>query len=137
MCRSSLRGFFIALTGALCSVAAAADFEPAGVLLCAVQEVRSCMPYNKCEATPPEPVGIPDFIRIEFDQKKISDMMNGGGDKTIAIERQKLTRSEIYLQGHEGYAWTLSIARKNGRFNLTTSETDYTFVVFGSCTLPE
>ena len=133
----SLARLFVILASATAAGAAgAADFDGSENMLCAVQEVRSCMPFSECEQTPPDTVGVPDFLEVEFDKKQISDTLDNRDERKTGIERQKITKTGLYLQGHEDYAWTMAIARKSGRFSLTAIESDYAFVIFGACTIP-
>ena len=50
----------------------AGDFDGSKTLICAVIETFECVPGGECQRGLAESIDIPQFLRIDFDSKKIS-----------------------------------------------------------------
>ncbi len=124
--------------------AAAGDFDGSKELLCAVMDITECVPGGKCFQVTAEEVGIPNFLRTDFNQKKLSATFADGSKKISPIVNLEKIDGKLILQGAEdgiegvrdGLGWSLAIDEDNGKMVLTASGEAVAFVMFGACTLP-
>ena len=124
--------------------AAAGDFDGSKELLCAVMDIIECVPGGKCMEVTAEEVGIPNFLRTNFEKKKLSATFADGSKKISPIVNSEKIDGKLILQGAEdgiegvrdGLGWSLAIDEKNGKMVLTASGEAVGFVMFGACTLP-
>ena len=124
--------------------AVAGNFDGSKELLCAVMDLVECIPGGKCQQVTAEEVGIPNFLRIDFKQKKLRASFADGSKKNSAINNLEKIDGKVILQGAEdgiegirdGLGWSLAIDEENGKMVLTASGDAVAFVMFGACTLP-
>ena len=124
--------------------AAAGDFDGSKELLCAVMDIIECVPGGKCMEVTAEEVGIPNFLRTNFEKKKLSATFADGSKKISPIVNSEKIDGKLILQGAEdgiegvrdGLGWSLAIDEDNGKMVLTASGEAVGFVMFGACTLP-
>lgn len=122
----------------------AGDFDGSKPLICALMDLVECQPGGKCQPVTAEQLGLPQFFRINFQEKKISGTQTGGNGKGTAIEHLEEVDGKLIIQGAEdgvedvrdGVGWSLAIAEDTGKLVLTASGDEVAFVVFGACTLP-
>ncbi len=131
---SGAMAFLAALALALSQAAVADNFDGSKELLCAVNHAQACTPDGICEFATADEVGFPPFIEIEFDEKQISNRVDGDGERTTPIERQKLTDTQLILQGEQRLAWSIVISRETGKMTGAASGNGEGFVLFGACT---
>ncbi len=132
---SGVMAFLAALTLALSQAAVADNFDGSKELLCAINHAQACTPDGTCEFATADAIGFPPFIEIEFDEKQISDTIDGDGERTTPIDRQKLTDNELVLQGEQRLAWSIVISRETGKMTVAASGDGEGFVLFGACTV--
>jgi hypothetical protein len=107
-------------------------------------DLVECLPGGKCQQVTAEEVGIPNFLRIDFQKEKLSATFADGSKKRPTINNLEKIDGKVILQGAEdgiegvrdGLGWSLSIAEENGKMVLTASGDAVAFVMFGACTLP-
>ena len=124
--------------------ALAGDFDGSKELICAVMDLVECQPGGKCQQVTAEDVGIPQFLKINFKEKKISATHADGSQRSTAIENFEKIDGKLIIQGAEdgiegvrdGVGWSLAIAEETGKTVLTASGDEVGFVIFGACTLP-
>ncbi len=134
----------IAFFFSMALTAMAGDFDGSKPLICALMDLVECQPGAKCQSVTAEELGLPQFFRINFQEKKISGTQSGGSERGTAIEHLKKVDGKLIIQGAEdgveevrdGVGWSLAIAEENGKLVLTASGDEVGFVVFGACTLP-
>ncbi len=129
---SGVMAFLAALALALSQAAVADNFDGSKELLCAVNHAQACTPDGICEFETADSIGLPPFIKIEFEEKQISDTVDG--ERTTPIDRQKLTDNQIVLQGEQRLAWSIVISRETGKMTVAASGDGEGFVLFGACT---
>ncbi len=131
---SGVMALLAGLALALSQAAVADNFDGSKELLCAVNHAQACTPDGTCEFATADAIGLPPFIEIEFDEKQISDTIDGDGERTTTIERQKLTDTQLVLQGEQRLAWSIVISRETGKMTVAASGDGEGFVLFGACT---
>ncbi len=91
-----------------------------------------------------EEVGIPQFLKINFKEKKISATQSSGSKRSTTIKNSEHVDGKLILQGAEdgledvrdGLGWSIAISEESGKMVLTASGDEVGFVVFGAFTLP-
>lgn len=137
-------GLMVALVCLISFPAVAGDFDGSNPLICAVMDVVECQPGGKCQQVTAEEVGIPQFLRINFKEKKISATQSSGSKRSTTIKNSEHVDGKLILQGAEdgledvrdGLGWSIAISEESGKMVLTASGDEVGFVVFGACTLP-
>ena len=123
---------------------AAGNFDGSKELLCAVMNITECEPGGQCMNVTAEEVGIPNFLRIDFKNKKLSATFADGSEKKSIVKNTEKIDGKVILQGAEdgiegvrdGLGWSLAVDEQNGKMVLTASGDAVAFVMFGACTLP-
>ncbi len=137
-------GLITALVGLISLPALAGDFDGSKPLLCAVMDIVECGPGGNCQKVMAEEIGIPQFLRINFKEKKISATQSSGSKRSTTIKNSEHVDGKLILQGAEdgvedvrdGLGWSIAISEESGKMVLTASGDEVGFVVFGACTLP-
>ena len=119
----------------------AGDFDGSKPLLCSVISITECTPDEGCRGTTIETVGLPQFLRVDFQKKTITAARPGDETPPSAIERMERVDGKLILQGAEdglegvrdGVGWTSALSEDTGKFVLTASGEEVAFVVFGAC----
>ena len=70
-------------------------------LLCAVMNIVECQPGGQCQQVTAEEVGIPNFLRIDFQKKQLSATFGDGSKKHSEIENLEKIDGKVILQGAE------------------------------------
>ncbi len=120
----------------------AADFDGSEPLLCASVDVMECDAGGECFRATADSISAPQFLRLDFKEKKLSGIQHGKNRPASQIERMESVDGKLILQGAEdavegirdGVGWSLAISEETGRMVLTASGDDVGFVIFGACT---
>ena len=116
--------------------ALAGDFDGTKPLLCAVVETFGCGPGGECIRGTAESIDIPQFLKINFEDKTISSTPESGQVRTTKIRDTELIAGKLILQGMQnGRAWGMIINETSGKVTLSASDDQAGFVVFGACTV--
>ena len=137
-----IRTLWIAATCALlplCLTAnATAAVDDAGMykpLICAATEATQCQETETCVQGPATVFNLPVFFRINFQDKIVESIREGGERRTSRISKVEKNGDAIILQGaDETTAWIATIQASSGRMTVATVREGQAFVVFGSCT---
>ncbi len=115
---------------------AAAGFDGSSPLLCAGIEAFGCDIENGCKEGTVESMNIPQFIKIDFRNNKISTPEGSKEKRESEIKHFERDNGVMILQGIEdGRGWSITIAEATGKMTGTASENEGGFVIFGACTL--
>jgi hypothetical protein len=118
------------------SPAPAADFDGSKSLICALKDDFECIP-DSCERVTSESINLPQFIRLDFKDKKVSTVREGVQVRTTPLERLDRQGGNLYLGGLEmGLGWSMVISEANGKMVLTMAGDQVGFMIFGACTTP-
>ena len=123
------------------STVAAADFDGSKPLLFSVISVLECTLEEGCAQVTAESISLPQFLKIDFKNKRVTPAMEAQGKRGSEIKRMERIEGKLLLQGAEdgvegvrdGLGWTLAISEETGRAILTASGEEVAFVVFGAC----
>ena len=112
----------------------ASEKDKAEYILCSVTNVIECRAGMDCLESSAEAIKIPQFIKIDLDEKKMSDATVKDSTKSTSIKSMVRQEGDIILQGSEvGRGWSVIISEQTGKFSATISEDDFGFIIFGSC----
>jgi hypothetical protein len=115
----------------------AADFDGSKSLLCATIETFECGFGIECQWGTAQSVNLPQFLKIDFKEKKISGTRESGEVLTTKIENMERGDGKLVLQGTENNkGWNMLINEATGKMTITASDDQVGFVVFGACTTP-
>ncbi len=116
---------------------AAADFDGSKPLLCATIETFECGSGIECQRGTAQSVNLPQFLVIDFKDKKISGTRESGEVLTTKIENMERSEGKLVLQGTENNkGWNMLINEATGKMTITASDDQVGFVVFGACINP-
>ena len=136
-------GLFFCL-GLLVNPALAGDFDGSKALICAAMDVVECLPGGECKRVLADEVDFPDFLQLNFKDKKIRAEQMGRKDLKTDIEHMESVDGKLILQGAEdgregtkdGLGWTMAIDEESGKLVFSASGTEVAFVIFGACVVP-
>lgn len=113
----------------------AGDFDASKPLICAVIETFDCAPGADCQRGTAESISMPQFLRVNFEEKTISSTPESGSIRTTKIRNMERLNGKLILQGiQNGRAWSMVINEANGKVTLSASDAQAGFVIFGACT---
>lgn len=112
-------------------------------VICAAANILECVPDGTCQRVDAEDAGIPRFLRVDFEGKRITRTRPNGDDISSEIERSETVDGRLILQGAEdgfegvsdGIGWSVSIDQEGGDMVITGSGEEVAFVIFGACTV--
>ncbi len=114
----------------------AGDFDGTKPLICAVIRVLECPEEGSdCEWKRAQDIDVPQFIKINFEEKVISGTGTKGQFKSAKYENMVFTDGRLILQGiQNGRAWSMVIKDETGRMNVSAVDDQVAFIIFGACT---
>ena len=116
---------------------AAADFDGSKPLLCAIIETFECGYGTECQWGTAQSINLPQFLKIDFKEKKIGGTRENGEVLTTKIENMERSDGKLVLQGTQNNkGWSMLINEATGKMTITVSDDQAGFVVFGACTTP-
>ena len=93
------------------------------------------MPGSDCQRGTAESVGIPQFLKINFEEKTISSTPESGQARTTKIQNMESIAGRLIIQGvQNGKAWSMAINEETGKVVISVSDVMSGFIVFGACT---
>jgi hypothetical protein len=112
----------------------AADFDGSKPLLCATIETFECGPGIECQQGMAQSINLPQFLKIDFKEKKISGTRESGEVLTTEIENMERSDGKLVLQGSQNNkGWSMLINEATGKMTITASDDQVGFVIFGAC----
>jgi hypothetical protein len=134
-----MRNLVITLIMSFCAVAnpaaaAAVKFDDSVPLLCVPIEITQCDEGGKCYLGTAEDVNLPQFIRVDLKEKKLSGV-GQAADRTTPIDFLERENAKIVLHGRQsGRGWTAMISEETGKLVAAISDEGTVFIIFGACT---
>jgi hypothetical protein len=123
---------------AVWSQAGAASLDGSTTIICAFTSATECDNRNGCASTFPEDLELPQFFRVDFNNKRIvaaGQTLEGTKTGTQINSFQRLD-GQLILQGVDLRAWSMVISENTGMMTLSASSDYEAFVLFGVCTVP-
>jgi len=118
---------------ATAGLAAAGPYDGSRPFLCAVTTIMECDASGQCERQIPDGVNSPTFIRVDVAAQTVS----AGANKKSQLKSVTRLDGELILQGGEnGRGWSATVDQETGRMAAAIVDNDYTFSLFGACTIP-
>jgi hypothetical protein len=122
-------------------VARGADFDGSKTLLCSINAVNECTANDGCQNSTIENIGMPQFLKVDAQNKTVTPAKPIDGRKPTAIERIERVEGKLILQGaepgyervHDGLGWSAAISEQTGKLIFTASGDEVAFVAFGAC----
>jgi hypothetical protein len=119
----------------------AGDFDGSKPLLCSVLAVIECTPTDGCSEVARESVALPQFLKVDFEQKSVRAARESEGNRNSEIKRMERLGGKLILQGadegiqdvRDGIGWTATVSEETGKFVLTASGDAEAFIVYGAC----
>lgn len=116
---------------------AVAEFDGSKMLLCATIETFECEPGVECLWGTAQSINLPQFLKIDFKEKKISGTRESGEVLATQIENMERSDGKLLLQGTQNNkGWSMVINEATGKMTITASDDQVGFVIFGACTIP-
>jgi hypothetical protein len=113
---------------------ALAKFDGSVPLLCVPIQVVDCEFGGKCFTGTAEDVNLPQFVKIDFNQKLLSSP--GDASRTTKIAYTERDNGRLIMHGGQnGRGWTILISEETGKLSATIAEEGVGFLVFGACTV--
>ena len=113
----------------------AEDFDGTKPLICASVDTLSCEPGVACESATADELNVPQFFRVNFDNKTISATRPDGEERLTEMQSMELREGELVLQGKQGgFGWSAAITQGTGKLSLSAVGDQVAFVIFGACT---
>jgi hypothetical protein len=113
----------------------AGDFDGSQPLLCATIKAIECGPDGECFHGMAESVNLPQFFKIDFNNKMITATKESVNKRTSRIKTKERFDGKLILQGMgDELAWSMAISERTGKMVITASGEQVGFVVFGACT---
>src|SRR5262245_23819362 len=130
----SLTGLTLAAAlGAAAAASAAGPYDGSRPILCVVTSIMECSAAGHCERQLSDRGSSPSFIKVDVAGKAIT----AEGTKRSELKNVARVDGELILQGSEnGRGWSATIDEESGRMAAAVVDNDYTFSLFGTCTLP-
>lgn len=127
------------LSCAIPPLSVAAEFAGDAPLICAALQSFGCESDADCAATPLEEINVPQFLRVNFEEKVIRSKRPNGDMRVTPIEGVRSAGDRLLLQGLEQgaegmFAWNIVIGQAKGEMTLTVAGDGFAVVIFGACT---
>jgi hypothetical protein len=111
---------------------AAGPYDGTQPFYCAVSAIAECDAAGRCERHLEDGAN-PTFIKVDVAGQAIT----AGGGRKSALKSVAHVDGALILHGSENSrGWNVTIDEQSGRMAAAIVENDYTFSLFGSCTLP-
>ncbi len=82
-------------------------------------------------------IDVPQFLKPDFKEKKISGTKEDGESRTASIESMTRLEGNLILQGvQNSRAWSMVINESTGKCIISASDDQAGFAVFGAYTTP-
>ena len=132
---------YLTLCAALAApvVSGAASIDGVAPVICASLEAVQCMKApgarHACARGPASALNVPQFVRLDFANKKVTATKEGGEEKSSTIASVSRGNGHIIVQGVDnGRGWSLVLEENTGRMAASVVADEEGMIVFGACT---
>lgn len=117
------------------TASSADDLEGAEELLCTAVQATVCHSHGECETGAPWNWNVPQFIRIDLNERMLSTTEASGENRQTPVDNFLVDEGVIFLQGIElGRAFSFVIEEASGFASIAVARAGMTVTVFGACT---
>ena len=114
-------------------LAVAGPFDGSRPFLCGVTAIMECAASGECERHVPDDVTAPAILKFDVAGQTVTT----GTARKSALKSATRVDGQLILQGSEnGRGWSATVDEETGRMAVGLVDTDYTFSLFGACSLP-
>jgi hypothetical protein len=115
-------------------LAAAGLYDGSRPFLCAVTAILECAAASgQCEPHIADDATAPAIIKFDVAGQTVTT----GAARKSPLSSVKHIDGQLILQGSEnGRGWSATIDEETGRMAVAIVDNDYTFSLFGTCTIP-
>jgi hypothetical protein len=118
---------------AIPGLAAAGPYDGARPFLCAVTAILECGAAGQCERHLADDEAAPALLKVDVAGQTVTT----GTARKSPLKSVTHLDGQLILQGGEnGRGWSMTIDEDTGRMAVAIVDNDYTFSLFGVCTLP-
>ena len=111
----------------------AAEINKNQQILCAITKVVECDAQVKCVELAVADAGLPDFIMIDLEAKKLSEATPEGGRES-SFSTSSSVEGQTILAGVDGLrGWSAVLSDHNRRLSASISDELAGFIAFGVC----
>ena len=126
---------FIVLSFLVPTQFAIAERDTSAPLLCSVINVAEYTHYAGCFEGQADVFDLPQFIRIDLQNKTIREVGENTRKRTSTINNFKRMDTKLIMQGIEnGRSWSVIVEEETGKMTATASDEVVGFIIFGACT---
>jgi hypothetical protein len=101
--------------------------------VCAVTAIMECAPTGTCERHVADDPTAPALLKVDVAGQTVAT----GTARKSAIKSVTRLDGQLILQGNEnGRGWSATVDEDTGVMAIAVVDNDYTFSLFGACTLP-
>jgi len=135
--RATMRG-----AAAICAFALLGTVAPASVsagqfdgskpFLCAMTTIMECDSSGQCERRTHEAASAPMFLRVDVG----TQVLTAGPNRKTTFQSKRLDGRLILQGGENGRGWSATINEESGQLAAAVVDDDFTFSIFGACTMP-
>ncbi len=119
--------------------AGAANFDGTSAVLCAALEAVQCtkspVSTHLCARGVARGMNVPQFVMLDFDNKRVIATKETGVDKTSTISNISRGNGHLVLQGvDDGHGWSLVLEENTGHMTASAIGDEEGMLLFGVCT---
>jgi hypothetical protein len=130
---AAIAAFALLATAALPAAGVrAGQFDGSKPFLCAMTTILECDGSGRCERRTHEDASAPTFLRFDV----ASRVLTAGANRRTTFQSTRLDGRLILQGGENGRGWSATINEESGQLAAAVVDDDFTFSIFGACTMP-
>jgi hypothetical protein len=110
----------------------AGQFDGSKPFLCAMTTIMECDGSGQCERRTHEAASAPTFLRVDVG----AHVLTAGPNRKTTFQSKRLDGRLILQGGENGRGWSATINEESGLLAAAVVDDDFTFSIFGACTMP-
>ena len=110
----------------------AGQFDGSKPFLCAMTTIMECDGSGRCERRTHEDASAPTFLRFDVG----THVLTAGANRRTTFRSTRLDGRLILQGGENGRGWSATINEESGLLAAAVVDDDFTFSIFGACTMP-
>lgn len=110
----------------------AGQFDGSKPFLCAMTTIMECDGSGQCERRTHEAAAAPTFLRFDVG----THVLTAGANRRTTFRSSRLDGRLILQGGENGRGWSATVNEETGQLAAAVVDDDFTFSIFGACTMP-